>query len=226
MWLKKAHKEIFSLNKGKILCIPKVIKFLLKNWKVVCLRSSLQLLTFSLKNLEFDGLICEFGVYKGRSMNHIASCVPEKPVYGFDSFKGLPEDWNGTELSKGAYALEELPKVRKNVILVVGLFQETLESFLKEHKEKVAFLHMDTDLYSSTKYVLDTLFKHDRIQKGIIIQFNEYYSINVYESWIGPSEYTAFQEFVNNNNLKFKYLKIGLTFVSVEILEKTEEVTK
>ena len=218
MWLKKVHKEIFGLNKGKILCAPKVVGFLLKNWKVVCLRSSLQLLTFSLKNLETDGLICEFGVFVGRSINHIASCVPEKTVYGFDSFKGLPEDWNGTELSEGAYALEELPKVKKNVVLVVGLFQETLESFLKKHKEKIAFLHMDADLYSSTKYVLDTLFNHNRIQNGTIIQFNEYYSINAYESWTGPSEYSAFQEFVNSNNLKFKYIKIGLTFVSIKII--------
>ena len=133
MWLRKAHKEIFSLNKGKILCAPKVTELLFKNWKVVCLRDSLQLLTFSLKNLEFDGLICEFGVFMGRSINHIASCVPEKTVYGFDSFDGLPEDWYGSKLSKGAYSLKKIPKVNKNVILIIGLFQETLESFLKQH---------------------------------------------------------------------------------------------
>lgn len=224
--LRRVFKEIFRLSKGRFLCTPKVISLLLRNWKVVCIWDSHKLLSFSLRSLKFDGLICEFGVFEGRSINHIASYVPKKTVYGFDSFKGLPEDWYGTGLSKGAYMLEEPPKVRENVVLIVGLFQETLELFLGEHKEKVAFLHMDADLYSSTKYVLDILFKYNRIQKGTIIQFNEYYSINAYESWTGPSEYTAFQEFINNNNLKFKYLKIGPTIVSVEIVGETEEVAK
>lgn len=36
------------------------------------------------------GMYCEFGVWKGTTINYIASKVPG-PVDGFDSFEGLPE---------------------------------------------------------------------------------------------------------------------------------------
>lgn len=38
------------------------------------------------------GLIAEFGVATGRTINHIARLRPEDIVHGFDSFEGLPED--------------------------------------------------------------------------------------------------------------------------------------
>jgi hypothetical protein len=37
-------------------------------------------------------MVCEFGVWKGATINYIASKTPG-PVHGFDSFEGLPEDW-------------------------------------------------------------------------------------------------------------------------------------
>ena len=40
-----------------------------------------------------DGLFLEFGVYKGTSINFISSLIPDKKIYGFDSFGGLPEEW-------------------------------------------------------------------------------------------------------------------------------------
>ena len=40
--------------------------------------------------------VLEFGVYEGKSMKRIMSTEiwQKYPVYGFDSFEGLPEDWN------------------------------------------------------------------------------------------------------------------------------------
>ena len=35
----------------------------------------------------FSGLVCEFGVYRGESINFIAGHLPDIPVYGFDSFR-------------------------------------------------------------------------------------------------------------------------------------------
>ncbi len=34
----------------------------------------------------------EFCVWKGKSINCIAHALPDEKIYGFDSFKGLPED--------------------------------------------------------------------------------------------------------------------------------------
>ena len=39
-----------------------------------------------------SGIFCEFGVYQARTINYIARKIGS-PIYGFDSFKGLPEDW-------------------------------------------------------------------------------------------------------------------------------------
>ena len=42
-----------------------------------------------------EGMLLEFGVFRGQSINQIARVVPDRTVHGFDSFEGLPEDWSG-----------------------------------------------------------------------------------------------------------------------------------
>ena len=43
-----------------------------------------------------------------------------------------------------------------NVAFVIGWFNETLPLFLKEHYDKkISFVHMDSDIYSSSYYVLE-----------------------------------------------------------------------
>jgi len=44
-------------------------------------------------DLARSGLFLEFGVATGRTLNHWARLWPEKKIYGFDGFQGLPEDW-------------------------------------------------------------------------------------------------------------------------------------
>lgn len=171
---------------------------------------------FSLNVVDIAGLFLEFGVWKGASINRIASLIPDKTVYGFDSFNGLTEDWCGHE--KGYLKVENvqevLNNVRSNVQIIVGLFQETLEPFLKEHKEKVAFVHLDADLYSSTKYVLDTLAKHNRLQKGTVIQFDEFLTIK-----FPSTERFAFRDFVKEFNIKYDVIAVNKGRVVVKIKE-------
>ena len=66
----------------------------------------------------------------------------------------MPEKWD--DISKGYYKISNLPIVNENVILVKGMFHDTLIPFLNEHSGKAAYIHMDACLYSATKYV-DTL---------------------------------------------------------------------
>ena len=92
----------------------------------------------------------EFGVASGNTINYISKFTNE-PVYGFDSFQGLPEKWrDGFEA--GAFGTNgELPSVNHNVRLVKGWFNETLPGFIQDnlHGKKVSFIHMDADLYIS-----------------------------------------------------------------------------
>jgi Methyltransferase domain len=160
----------------------------------------LALMDYSLKAVdpEAEGLYCEFGVWTGLTVNHIASRT-DRTIHGFDSFEGLPEDWR-TRYPKGTFSLEGLPKVAKNVELHKGWFNESLPGWAEENPGPIVFIHFDADLYSSTKTVLDIL--ADRIVPGTVIQFDEYFN---YPGW-QEGEYKAFKEFVEARDVKFEYI--------------------
>ncbi len=158
-----------------------------------------------------DGLFLEFGVFQGESINYCAKLLKDKTFYGFDSFEGLPETWGGKE-AKGHFSLQgTLPKVEANVELLKGWFNDSLPVFLDGEKRDVAFLHIDCDLYSSTKTVLDLL--ASRIKAGTVIVFDEY--IN-YPNW-QKHEFKAFQEFVEKYNVVYDYLALGILDMAVAI---------
>jgi hypothetical protein len=162
--------------------------------------SHLELLTMAMKRAELDkyNLICEFGVYYGKTINHIAS-LTDRTVYGFDSFEGLPERWRDG-FGKGHFGVIALPKVRPNVVLIKGWFDKTIPEFMKEHDESIAFLHVDCDLYSSTRRIFELL--GSRIQPGCVIVFDEYFN---YPGW-EEGEYKAFQEFLGHVGLEYEYI--------------------
>jgi hypothetical protein len=124
-----------------------------------------------------DGLFLEFGVFTGKSINRIATHAPSGcRVYGFDSFNGLPEDFavvDGNVINKNVFDVHgRLPDVLPNVELVPGWFNETLPSFLEKHPDvPLSLLHVDSDLYSSAKYILDSV--SHRLRPGTIIVFDE-----------------------------------------------------
>ena len=131
------------------------------------MRTRLDLLKYSVTHALKEGLFLEFGVWKGDSLKYLSTIKSDKRFYGFDTFKGLPEDWSDF-YPKGHMMLNTPPYIPGDVILVEGLFQDTLNGFLDEHSEKVSFLHLDADLYSSTKFVLFTLADRNRLQDGTV----------------------------------------------------------
>lgn len=164
------------------------------------LRDRFDLLRFALSRAPEQGLVLEFGVEKGLSLNCLARATA-RTVHGFDSFQGLPEDWSGTASARGAFDRHgALPKVPGNVRLHVGWFDATLPAFLAETAESVALLHIDCDIYSSTRTVFDML--GDRIRPGTVIVFDEYFN---YPGW-RQHEYKAFQEFCAERGRRYRYL--------------------
>jgi hypothetical protein len=146
-----------------------------------------------------DGLFLEFGVAEGKSIRRIAALNPNKKIYGFDWFCGLPERW-GT-VPKGHFACDIPNNLPSNVELVVGLFDATLPQFLSEHPGDVAFAHIDSDLYASAKCVLDNL--KPRLKPGSIPAFDEIWAHANYQD----HEAKAFAEFLNDTG--FHYHCIG-----------------
>ncbi len=154
-----------------------------------------------LSHIKPNGLVLEFGVFSARTINYIARKLPNRTVHGFDSFEGLPEFWrDGFE--KGMFAVKMLPSVQTNVELHKGWFNETIPAFLKTtvSNQEIAYLHIDCDLYSSTKTIFENL--GDLIVPGTIIVFDEYFN---YPGWL-EGEFLAFKEFVKSSKLKYEYL--------------------
>jgi len=148
-----------------------------------------------------DTLWLEFGVASGRTVNYISNFT-EEIVYGFDSFYGLPEKWrDGFE--QGEFNLDgNLPEVNANVTLIKGWFQDTLPAFLTEHDKKISFIHIDCDLYSSTKYILNTVKPY--LQEGCIIIFDELVNYPGFDGETG--ELKAFYEFITENNVNYEWI--------------------
>lgn len=147
------------------------------------------------------GWILEFGVATGRTLNQFAHWLPNKFVFGFDGFEGLPEDWT-SRMRRGFFARDTLPKVRNNCQLVVGWFDQTLPDF-KKNKIKngpIALLHVDCDLYSSTVTILNSL--KDNIVPGTVIIFDEY--IN-YPGW-QLDEFRAWKEHCGMYGVSYEYI--------------------
>lgn len=165
---------------------------------------------YCLKQIPLEGMLLEFGVFKGTSINHIAKTLSnsgdQRIIHGFDSFKGLSHDGVGWVWEKGRFNIEGLlPKVESNVILHKGWIDDTLPLFLTSNpEEKIAFIHVDVDIYEPAKTIL-TLCKN-RLKPGSIIIFDELIG---YAGW-RFHEYKALCEVFDNS--EFEYIAFSDKF--------------
>jgi tetratricopeptide (TPR) repeat protein len=159
------------------------------------------LLRHALAGAEGEGMVLEFGVRRGNSINQIAEAT-DQTVHGFDSFTGLPEAWNNEPagvLTTGA----QLPPVRDNVVLHAGWFDDTLLAFLARHSGPVRFVNIDSDIYSSASTVLTAL--ADRLQSGSVLVFDEFIGN---KSW-RDDEFKAFHEFIAATGRSYAYIAVA-----------------
>jgi hypothetical protein len=170
-----------------------------------------ELIEFALGKCSVEGLVMEFGVFRGESLRFIAKRVAQA-VHGFDSFEGLPEDWTYFQ-KQGRFSLQgEVPEFRENNIRTYkGWFDATLPEFLARNAGAARFIHMDCDIYSSARTVLALL--AGRIVKGTVIVFDEYLN---YPSW-REHEFKAFQEFIAANHLHYRYIGFASSHTSVAV---------
>ncbi|HDO26620.1 MAG TPA: class I SAM-dependent methyltransferase [Bacteroidetes bacterium] len=126
-----------------------------------------------------NGLLFEFGVYKGRSINYLAEQLNKKGdrrrIYGFDSFLGMPNKPRIQGADKNRYDLKGImPVVLPNVNLVKGRVEDTFFTFMENLKLKdksIAYIHFDFNQYEVTKYILEYVLP--LLKKGTIIDFDE-----------------------------------------------------
>ena len=151
-----------------------------------------------------DGMIAEFGVFSGRSVNMIAQHFSKSVVWGFDSFEGFERDWSptsfGVKVGKKTFDRRNtLPQVRDNVCLVKGFFHESLPTFLSQYHENFSFIHIDCDTYRGTKTIFELCEK--QIVPGTVIVFDEFFEYT--------HEAQAFYEYLQTSGHSFDWLCYG-----------------
>ncbi|MCB1107976.1 MAG: class I SAM-dependent methyltransferase [Chlamydiia bacterium] len=168
------------------------------------LSTDADILRFASDAVSIDGMYLEMGVWMGKTINFLAALNPNKVIHGFDSFQGLPHDWEREDgyCPKETFSLENLPLVLQNVTLYKGWFNKTLPTFKKGvlQNTPIALLHIDCDLYSSTADVFNYL--GENIVKGTVIIFDELYNFPGFEE----HELKAFSEFCEKKNVHPEYL--------------------
>jgi hypothetical protein len=151
-----------------------------------------------------SGLVMEFGVFDGGSTVALQDRFKTK-TYGFDSFKGLPEDdgyFKMGEFDLGGVVPARLLNL-PNIEIVAGWFDDTLPIFVQQHPEHVRMVSIDCDTYIGAKAVFTHL--KDRFVKGTTIYFDEFREAAGYWGW-ELREYRAFLEFIQETGFDYKYI--------------------
>ena len=174
-------------------------------------------LLYPLRRRRSTGLILELGVGDGFTLKILDTELTRSGVtsiiHGFDSFYGLPSAWGGEsslisqQYPQGYFNRQGIPpqSLPPRVKLHIGMLKDTLPNFVNEmiliHSStiKIAFLHIDVDIYSSTWEALASL--SCLFAKGTVIEFDEALG---YLNWKNSGEWRAFVEFSNLYRVQWK----------------------
>ena len=142
----------------------------------------------------------EFGVWRGSSFRYLIKIY--KQGYGFDTFQGIPEDWD--DLEKGSYSSDgAIPSVEGGTF-IAGEFDKTLPTFFSKERPKASLINIDSDLYSSAKSVL----VHARriIDEFTVIVFDQFLMNEHWEN----DEKRALEEFCAEENMGYEVIAVSL----------------
>jgi hypothetical protein len=166
-----------------------------------------------------EGALCEFGVWTGNglaSMSGYASRIcPEAPMYGFDSFEGMPatsvelRDNHKIVWAPGSYKadMETVQKRLPHVHFIKGLFSD-LKPLSEYGITRVRFARLDCDIYEGYRDALKLL--TPCIVPGTVLLFDEGVAppdARYYES-IRDSGARAIAEWQQESGLKLRILNL------------------
>lgn len=162
-----------------------------------------QLRDFVFKSIKYiDGVCCEFGVYQGDSINYYSEKLPQKQFYGFDTFTGLTEDWAGNPMPSGTFDIQgKMPKTNPNVEFIKGDILTEAPRFFGTFSKKIAFVHIDCDLYKPASVALVCV--KPFLTPGAVILFDDFFN---YPGW-REGEYKALLD----NFAENEYVYLGFS---------------
>jgi O-methyltransferase len=124
-----------------------------------------------------EGIIAEFGVYQGGSLELIAKLNPGRAVYGIDSFQGLPPATENDFHVEGEFsevnhlAITGYFKMLYPHVRILKGFSPSVFEFFDEHC-KFSFVHVDIDMYRSCADAMEFFFP--RLYQGGMMLFDDY----------------------------------------------------
>ena len=160
-----------------------------------------------------DGAIAEVGVYKGGSAYLLGKFSHGKELYLFDTFEGLPDQANPSSLeihepSKGWLSDNNLEDVityvkssgidEGKLVIKKGIFPETAKDL---SEIRFSLVHLDSDLYQTTKDSLEFFFP--RLNEGGRIILHDYNCCGC------PGVKLAVDEFIEANKLQSHLVEIA-----------------
>lgn len=143
-------------------------------------------------------LYIEFGVAEGTSLRywHRLLSGTHAELHGFDSFRGMPEQWN-VYIREGDFdrggAPPQLDIDTSNVRFIIGMFEDTLPHYVPPQHD-LLIVNCDADIYSSTTTILNHV--KDFLTVGSLLYFDEFND--------RLHELRAFDEFVRTTGMKFR----------------------
>ena len=153
----------------------------------------------------------EFGCHSGRTFSATINAAQYLGLrtarhLAFDSFEGLPATDEAEDgiFKGGAYAtgVDKFLKIIRSKTgftipssdVVVGFYEHSLTPNLGERMPAAGFVHIDVDLYSSAKLVLD--FVMPLCRQGTVILFDDWYT---FPGGQIKGERKALEEFLDAN---------------------------
>lgn len=148
----------------------------------------------------------EFGVGCGHNTTKMLRrlLAEDGTLHLFDSWEGIPEPWEmgeGHTVRAGTWKYPSsvgisLKEIDNRLVITDGLFEKTLPYHFPE---QLGLVHIDCDLYSSTR---DILFgAKDHIGSGTVLIFDELIGYQYYED----HEYKALMEWLEQTSNKIEW---------------------
>lgn len=153
----------------------------------------------------------EFGCHSGRTFSAAIraareiNILDEASFYAFDSFEGLPNTTQEDGIFKTGtfYTGEDDFKIAlkkqanfnlDNKYICKGFYSNSLTKDLQNNMPKIGVVHIDVDIYSSAKEVLN--FIKPLLVKGSVLIFDDYYC---FPAGSNQGECKALNEFLEEN---------------------------
>lgn len=147
----------------------------IRDTTLVCDQRCLVLYALAQQCAAVPGALAEVGVYRGGTAYLLARARPERALYLFDTFSGMPTTDPVMDVHReGDFADTSLESVRRFVAADSAIFRPGMfpNSAAGLEDQRFALVHVDCDIYSSVRACCEWFYP--RMNPGGVMAFDDY----------------------------------------------------